>query len=85
MWMAALARWWVGLQSLLLFSMLAMMNQAQILLLLPPLGEGWDGGTRDAGTVSALAPTLTLPRKGREFLALPRRKGRQTYNTPPAQ
>ena len=35
-------------------------------LLLPIPGEGWDGGTHDAGTVSALAPTLTLPRKGRE-------------------
>ena len=32
---------------------------------LPPLAEGSDGGTRDAGTVSALAPTPALPRKGR--------------------
>ena len=66
MWMAALARWWAGLLSLQLFSMLAMENQAQILLRLSPLGDGWDGGTRDAYSVSALAPTPTLPRQGRE-------------------
>ena len=35
-------------------------------LLLPLPGEGGDGGTRDASDVSALSPTLTHPRKGRE-------------------
>ena len=32
----------------------------------PFRGKVGMGGTHDAGTVSALAPTLTLPRKGRE-------------------
>ena len=36
-----------------------------LLLLLPLPGEGGDGGMRDAGLVSALAPTLALPREGR--------------------
>ena len=42
-------------------------GRVSLFISLPLLGEGWDGGTHDAGTVSALAPTLTLPRKGREL------------------
>ena len=38
---------------------------AGLVFLLPPLGKGGDGGTHDASYLSALAPTLTLPRKGR--------------------
>ena len=85
MWMAALVRWWAGLQSLLVFSMLAIVNQAQILLLLPPLGEGWDGGTHDVGNGSALAPALTLPQRGREFLSRLSQWGREQHNTAIAQ
>ena len=39
---------------------------AGLVLLLPPLGKGGDGGTHDASYLSALAPTPALPRKGRE-------------------
>ena len=40
------------------------------LLLLPLPGEGGDGGKRDTSDISALAPTLTLPRKGRELTCI---------------
>ena len=40
-------------------------NNAALLLPLP--GEGGDGGTHISNSCSALAPTLTLPRKGREL------------------
>ena len=46
-------------------------------LLLPLLGEGGDGGTRADTTGSALAPTLTLPRKGRELRYFLPRKGKE--------
>ncbi len=48
------------------------------LLLLPPLGEGWDGGTHINNSYSALAPTLTLPWKGRELkFSSPGRGGKE--------
>ena len=43
------------------------MNVSLPPLLLPLLGEGGDGGTRDTKNRSALAPTPALPRKGREL------------------
>lgn len=38
----------------------------KLMLLLPLLGEGGDGGARGVGSISALAPTPALPQRGRE-------------------
>ena len=46
------------------------MNFKLDFLLLSLPGEGGDGGKRDASDISALAPTLTLPRKGRELTCI---------------
>jgi hypothetical protein len=35
-------------------------------VLLPPLGEGWDGGVCLCENTPAAAPTPTLPQRGRE-------------------
>ena len=47
------------------------------LLLLPPLGEGWDGGPHDSSKGSALAPTLTLPQLGKELRNRLPQRGRE--------
>ena len=53
------------------------LNVMRSLLLLPLPGEGWDGGTHDAGNRSALAPTLTLPREGKGIGSFLPREGRE--------
>ena len=45
----------------------AQLEDALCLLLLPPLGEGGDGGTRNKSQAHELAPTPALPQRGREF------------------
>ena len=42
----------------------------RLFLVLPIPGEGWDGGTHDAGSISELAPALTLRQKGRKLFKL---------------
>ena len=46
------------------------MATIRLFLVLPIPGEGWDGGTHDAGSISELAPGIILRQKGSELFKL---------------